>query len=144
MIGKLLKSIFKLGFYAGGLGAVVAVWDYTQQAKAADYQYSYEEYKLSVMDRYGEEAVFALSTLESAKSGLKTGAQAGLKLAEDSGLLEKIGIALPETVFEDDTQPVEIVIGPDGEMVIAPVELAVATQALAPETSLFPRARVLR
>jgi hypothetical protein len=44
MIGKLVKSIFMLGFYAVGVCGVVGTWDYTRQAKAADYVYSFEDY----------------------------------------------------------------------------------------------------
>lgn len=141
MIVSFVKGIFRLGFCAAGLVAGLVAWDYMQQVQAADYQYSIDEYKLSVMDRYGEEAVLALSMLESAQSGVKAGARFGLQLAEDTGLLDRFGLSLTQS---DAPPSVEAMIAPDTELQIAPVQLAVASQALAPESSLFPRARALR
>lgn len=141
MIVSFVKGIFRLGFCAAGLVAGLVAWDYMQQVQAADYQYSIDEYKLSVMDRYGEEAVLALSMLESAQSGVKAGARFGLQLAEDTGLLDRFGLSLTQS---DAPPSVEAMIAPDTELQIAPVQLAVASQALAPESSLFPRARAPR
>ena len=99
MIGKLVKSIFKLGFYAAGLCGVVGTWDYTQQAKAADYDYSFDAYKLSVVDRYGDEAAIAFQVMDVAKAGavrsinaingviVKSGAQAIIMRRLAAGLL---------------------------------------------------------
>lgn len=145
MIVSFVKGIFRLGFCAAGLVAGLVAWDYMQQVQAADYQYSIDEYKLSVMDRYGEEAVLALSMLESAQSGVKAGARFGLQLAEDTGLLDRFGLSLTQSDAPPPVAPsVEAMIAPDTELQIAPVQFAVASQALAPESSLFPRARALR
>lgn len=131
MIGKLVKSTFKLGFYAVGLCGVVGTWDYTQQAKAADYNYSFDAYKLSVVDRYGEEAAIAFGVIDVAKAG----AVRGITAIEEAGVLAKVGLVMPERALAltEPAAPVD-----------APVVLASVATSLAPEISLYPQARVLR
>lgn len=135
MIGKLVKSIFMLGFYAVGVCGVVGTWDYTRQAKAADYVYSFEDYKKSVVDRYGPEASIAFAVIDT----VKTGAAHGLELAEKSGMLASLGISLPRMTPEpsDATSGAAVPLA-------APLVLASAGSRLAPESSLYPRARVLQ
>ncbi|MCR9157749.1 MAG: hypothetical protein NXH80_10905 [Rhodobacteraceae bacterium] len=135
MIGKLLKSVFMLGFYAAGLCGVVGTWDYTHQAKVADYEYSFEEYKISVMDRYGAEAEFAFSILDMVVAGTKR----GVVLIDETGLLAKVGISLPERF----TDPLHATSG-SATQIAETVVLASASTLLAPEVSLYPRARVLQ
>lgn len=139
MVVKMVRGLFKLGFYAGGLAAVVGTWDYTQQAKAAEYDYSFDKYKLSVMDRYGDEAGYAFSALDTAKSG----AQAGMQWVSESGLLEKVGLDMPAPIAAEEGQPVELVFEIERGSTSKTIQLASAAQVLAPETSLYPRARAL-
>ncbi|GGB87901.1 hypothetical protein GCM10011363_00650 [Marivita lacus] len=131
MIGKLVKSIFKLGFYAAGLCGVVGTWDYTQQAKAADDDYSFDAYKLSVVDRYGDEAAIAFAVIDAAR----TSAVRGIAVIDEAGVLAKVGLAVPERALAL-TEP--------AAPVNAPLILASVATSLAPEISLYPRARVLR
>ncbi|WP_439524755.1 hypothetical protein [Marivita sp.] len=138
MIGKLLKSLFKLGFLATGLTGVIATWDYTQQAGASENGYSLEHYKVSVLDRFGDEAGYAFAAFDTAKSGVSS----GLEWAEESGLLQQVGLDMPIQAFDTDKEPV-VATSADTVMIDAPVQLASAKLGLAPETSLFPRARVL-
>lgn len=135
MIGKLVKSIFMLGFYAVGVCGVVGTWDYTRQAKAADYVYSFEDYKKSVVDRYGPEASIAFAVIDA----VKTGAAHGLELAERSGMLASLGISLPRM----NPEPSDATSGAAVPLA-APIVLASAGSQLAPESSLYPRARVLQ
>ena len=135
MIDTLLKSIVVLGFYVSGLGAVVGIWDYTRQAKEANYVYSLDAYKVSVMDRYGAEAAIAFKVIDIAKAG----AVKGLDYAEKSGMLAQLGLTLPELL----KQPAETdpgVAGQPASMIV----FASAASPYAPESSLYPRARVLR
>jgi hypothetical protein len=153
MVVKFFKGILKLGLYAIGLAAIVGIWDYTRQAKAADYDYSTAQYAASVLDRYGSEAEFVFSKLKVARNGL----QSGVQWAGASDILNTVplpsGVA-PETNLGDtnrgDTSP-ESADAPaaDTEDAVqgnatAEVELALAGGALAPKTSLFPRARAAR
>lgn len=137
MIVKLVKNLVKLGFYSVGLAVVLGVWDYTRQAKSTDYQYSFEEYKLSVLDRYGEEAVYAMSVLDAAENGLNS----GIRWVEQTGLLEKAGVSIPQGVIASDLDviPNETQVDPDFDGALR--QLAVVNDVLAPETSLFPQAR---
>lgn len=135
MFGKLFKSVFMLCFYAASLSLVVGIWDYTRQAKEADYQYSFEEYKLSVIDRYGAEAAIVFAVAETVKGG----ALRGLEIVEETGLLAKVGISLPDAGLE----PSDAISGAVDPLQ-ASLILASTRVGFAPETSLFPRARVLR
>ncbi|MFA8386575.1 MAG: hypothetical protein ACEPO2_13210 [Pelagibaca sp.] len=110
---------------------MVGIWDYTQQAKAADYDYSFDAYKLSVVDRYGEDAAIALGMVDVAKAG----AVRSITAIDETGGLSKVGLAMPERALAV-TEPA---IPMD-----APVLLASAATSLAREISLYPRARVLR
>ncbi|WP_292285240.1 hypothetical protein [Marivita sp.] len=152
MVVKFLKGILKLGFYAAGLAAIVGIWDYTRQAKMANYDYSTAQYSVSVLDRYGAEAEFVLSRLEVARNGLQTGAE----WAGASDMLDTLPLpsAVPSGVAAEANQgetgsegTIEPVAGAEGVVHVnatAEVELALAESALAPETSLFPRARAAR
>ena len=135
MIGKLVKSIFMLGFYAVGVCGVVGTWDFTRQAKAADYAYSFDDYKASVADRYGAEAYIAFGVIDT----VKTGAAQGLELAEKSGMLASLGISLPQPVPERSDATSGAATRDAATLV-----LASAGSRLAPEISLYPRARVFR
>lgn len=148
MVVKFFKGIFKLGFYAVGLAAIVGIWDYTRQAKAADYDYSTAQYAVSVLERYGSEAEFVFSKLKVAQNGLQTGVQwAGASdildtLPLPSGVAPEAnpGDTWPEGVNEPAADTEDAVQG----NATAEAELALAEGALAPETSLFPRARAAR
>ena len=131
MIGKFVKSILKLGFCAVGLCGVVGTWDYTRQAKAAGYDYSLDAYRLSVVDRYGAEATIAFAMMDMSKAG----AMRGIAAIDQAGLLSKVGLAMPERTLAL-TEPAAPGHVPD--------ILASAATSLAPEISLYPRARVLR
>ncbi|WP_292289350.1 hypothetical protein [Marivita sp.] len=143
MLVKVLKSIFKLGVYAAGVAAVVGVWDYTRQAKAADFQYTVGAHAASLADRYGTEAQFAVGALDIAKGGVRN----GLEWADNAGLLGKTGDASPTPEVEmaqSDLPEIESgVLAPVAEPSDA-VEIAAVRTVLAPETSLFPRVRALR
>lgn len=134
MIGKLVKSIFMLGFYAAGLCAVVGIWDYTRQAKDAGYEYSFDEYTLSVTQRYGKDAEIGLAVLDVVKAG----AMHGLALVDETGLLAEIGLVLPQ----ENILPSEAGSGSVAQDQSA-ILVASAASVLAPETSLYPRARTL-
>lgn len=124
-----------LCFYAAGLCVVVGTWDYTRQAKAAGYDYSFDEYKLSVMDRYGAEAEIAFAVLDMVKATVMQ----GLVLVDETGVLKRVGLELPEpgTIPPDSTSGA---LSP----VAAPLVLASAASVFAPETSLYPKARAVR
>jgi hypothetical protein len=135
MVGKFLKSIFMLAFYAAGLSVVVGVWDYTRQAKAEGYDYSFEKYQVSVVDRYGAEAVIAFTLLDSIKDSAGIDPE-GISF---SGLISSVvdtvsdpGSASPKSLEAD-------VVVDSG-----PIILASAGSLLAPESSVYPRARALR
>ncbi|WP_439121657.1 hypothetical protein [Marivita sp.] len=139
MIVKLVKNLVKLGFYAGGLGVVVGVWDYTQQAKAAEYQYSFAAYKQSVIDRHGEQAIYAFSTLDTAKAGVDT----GLRMVEQTGVLEMVGLSTQTLIGAADTKVIANVDAAGALTDAATVQLVAGEHVAAPKTSLFPRARVM-
>ena len=140
MIVKFVKGIVKLGFYAVGVAAVAGVWDYTQQAKAAEYDYTFAQHTESLKDRFGDEAGYALSALGTVKGSV----QSGIAWADESGMLEKVGLSLPQAE-SDMTEEMPVVSASEmsetAESVAAPVEIASVQPGLAPETSLFPKER---
>jgi len=143
MLVKVLKSIFKLGVYAAGVAAVVGVWDYTRQAKAADFQYTVGAHAASLADRYGTEAQFAVGALDMVKGGVRN----GLEWEGSTGLLGKSGDASPTPEVEmaqSDLPEIEAGAFEPGTEPSAAVEIAADRIVLAPETSLFPRVRALR
>lgn len=144
LIGKLVKGVVVMSAYTCGLVAVVGLWDYTQQAKAVDYQYSVEAYKLSVMDRYRAEAELAFGVMDTVTEA----AWRGVDFVEETGILEKAGISLPERVVE--TPQVIFAVGNSAEGSVndggaeGPIVVAAAQGVFAPESSLLPRARAAR
>lgn len=136
MIVKFIKGLAKLTLFAAGTVAVIGVWDYSQRAKAADDGYSVATYRASVLDRYGDDAG---KVLAAAKGGLANGygwlAQSGA--FDLVGLAERLGPADDEAL--GDALPAAASAA--GE---PPLQLASAQEGLAPQTSLFPRARALQ
>lgn len=136
MFVTVAKAIARLGVYAVGLAAVIGTWDFTQQAKAADYSYTFNDYRLSVADRLlGAENGYAASAYETARAGFRSGA-AWMNASDVAG---NVGLESDE---------VANVSARKGSRVAArgaaPVVLASADATLAPEVSLFPRARTPR
>ena len=147
MFAKIVKGLFKLCFLTAGTATIVGIWDYTQQAKAAGYVYSYTQYQVSVLDRYGDEAAQAFAFLDTANAGLAS----GVAWVAETGLLETVGLSMPDTLMpesEDTLASVPIQqISPQTatqEDVAQPIQLASVTGGLAPERSLLPRARVVQ
>lgn len=144
LIGKLVKGVVVMSAYTCGLVAVVGLWDYTQQAKTVDYEYSVEAYKLSVMDRYGAEAELAFGVMDTVTEAAWRGAE----IVEETGILEKAGISLPERVVEP--PQVILAVGNSAEVPVkdgsaeGPMIVAAAQGVFAPESSLLPRARAAR
>jgi hypothetical protein len=140
MIVKFAKGIVKLSFYAAGVAAVAGVWDYTQQAKAAEYDYTFAQHTESLRDRFGDEADYALGALDTVKDGVQT----GITWANESGMLAKVGLELPQAESDViESMPVESASdAPELDANEAEtVEIASVQPGLAPETSLFPRER---
>lgn len=129
---KSLKSIFMLGFYAVGLIAVVGIWDYTRQAKDAGYAYSFDDYRLSVAERYGAEAEIAFTVLDLAKAT----SIRGFDMVDQTGVLANAEVTLDVTgsVTSGDST---VAPGTGSEVIV----LASAASVLAPESSLYPQAR---
>jgi hypothetical protein len=131
VIRWIFRSLVKLAVYVFGFMAIAGLWDYAQQAQAADYDYSFDEYAPSVMARYGDEIGVVSDGWDVAKAGLNS----GLQVILDSGILEKLGVD-QFAHFAWSTDPT--VPAPE------PVQVALLQSDYAPETSLFPRARALQ
>jgi hypothetical protein len=127
----IFRSLVKLAAYVFGFVAIAALWDYAQQAQAADYAYTFDEYPPSVMARYGDEIGLVSDGWDVAKSGLNS----GLRFILDSGIMEKLGVD-QFALFASSTDAT--VPAPE------PVQVASLQSDYAPETSLFPRARALQ
>jgi hypothetical protein len=124
------RSLVRIAVYVCGVVAVAGLWDYARQAQATDYAYSFAEYPPSVIARYGDEIGYVADGWEGVKSGLTS----GLQMLADKGITESLGIDR-FSLFAP--QPPAL---PAPE----PVLIASLQSDLAPDTSLFPRARVLR
>lgn len=132
---RLFSGLTTLFVYSCGLVLVAGTWDYLRQAKAADYQYSFAEYPASVMDRYGDEITLVAGHADVAAGLLKTGVVMGWDHLEASGLLETVG-------FKPAASPGAV---PETPIAVSAQEAVVATEIrFAPESSLLPRARVIR
>ena len=127
----IFRSLVKLAVYVFGFVAIAGLWDYAQQAQAADYDYSFDKYAPSVMSRYGDEIGAVSDGWDVAKSGLTF----GLQVILDSGIIEKLGV-----------DRFALFAWPNDPTVPAPEPVQVASLQVdyAPETSLFPRARALQ
>ena len=130
-IARLVRGVLKAGVCLAGLVAVAAVWDYTQQAKEVDYAYSFADYPPSVLARYGDE----IDRLADAADVVTAGVMSGLQNAADSELVGQLG--LDWTALFGQPAPAAM---PAPE----PVQIATLQTGSAPETSLFPQARVTR
>ncbi|WP_299791379.1 hypothetical protein [uncultured Marivita sp.] len=136
MVVKFAKGLAKLSFLGAGTAAVIGLWDYTQQAKAADYDLSFAQYQASVVDRYGDQAgdVFAV-----AHSGIAS----GYAWASRSGVLELAGLTEDGSVI-DESDPLVVIVDDPESSVETEIEVAAADGGLAPDSSLLPRARALQ
>ena len=140
MIVRFVKGIVKLSFYAVGIGAIAGVWDYTQQAKAVEYEYTFAQHTESLQDRFGDEAEYALTAFDSVKGRVES----GLAWTGQSGMLEKVRLALPQSATGG-ADRVMVESAPESlhtdVNATASVEIASVQTELAPETSLFPKQR---
>ncbi|MCK0150592.1 hypothetical protein MWU54_11190 [Marivita sp. S6314] len=116
-----------------GLAAILGAWDFFAQAKAAEGQYTLQKYATSVSERYGDDAA---SIADSAGTLAKAGYRAGVAWTAETGWLEALGI---EAIAP---QPDEaVVVMQDADSEVETIVVASAGAFVAPETSLFPRAR---
>lgn len=129
-VKRVLRWIVTAALRIVGLVAILAVWDYTQQAKAAQYDYGFKDYPPSVVARYGDQIGYAVAVYQIGVNG----AHAGIRKISESGVLKSLGQDAGVEAVRPDTpaKPVEGL-----------VQVAAFRTGSAPETSLFPRARVL-
>lgn len=134
MLRRFVNRIIKLGFMMLCLGLLAGGWDFMQRSQAAEGDYTIGQYAASLDARYGDD-VFALANNATALAN--TALQSGMQWADDAGVLEKIGMELPDQVMVEMTDAETKIV--DGD---APLQVASTEAIYAPETSLFPRARV--
>lgn len=130
-VKRVLRWIVTATLRIVGLVAILAVWDYTQQAKAAEYDYGFEDYPPSLMARYGDQIGYLVTAYQVGLAG----ANLGIGKIAESGILKSV---IPDAKA-DTVHPVPLPTAAE-----EPVLVAANRTGLAPEISLFPRARVLR
>ena len=136
MFRKLFKAIFKLGLYAACAGAIWAAWDFMQQSNAAGDDYGVAEHMASLDDRYGDDVrELGANAVIFAQDGYAS----AVAWAEGQGVFDMIGMDAPvlEAPAEVETSAKVVPAGTEDATLV----LASADAPLAPDTSLFPRAR---
>ena len=130
MLSKMVKRLPTLGFYAFGLGVLFVTWDFTQEAKAAGYDYSLSEYAASAVERHSDKTAFALAAIHVTQSKVRTGMSWVKESSTQALVLQSDGPA-----------PTGADSGIGASVDTNSERSAFMTSQFAPERSLSPRAR---